>query len=55
MTLASEVDARRDVAQALAAREERAARGYVVRLEREAERLGELAMDQQRLKETQTT
>ena len=52
-TLASEAEARRDVAQALAAREERAARAYVEKLEREAARLAELAGEQQRLKESQ--
>lgn len=52
MTLASEASARRDVAHALAAREERAAHGYVLRLEREAERLGSLAILQQQLKES---
>jgi plasmid stabilization system protein ParE len=52
-TLASEAGARRDVAQALATREERAARAYVEKLEREAARLAELAGKQQRLKESQ--
>ncbi len=50
-TLSADETARRDVMNALRVREERAAAGYLKRLQREVQRLQELKQEQEELKE----